>query len=44
VPGIATGIEIEGGEISLVRWVAHPLDHTARCERLAPPRRLSLFA
>ncbi|MBN1247345.1 MAG: metallophosphoesterase family protein [Anaerolineae bacterium] len=44
VPGIATGLEIQGGEISLVRWRAHPLDHTVRRELLAPPRRLSLFA
>lgn len=43
VPGTATGLEIQGGEISLVRWTAHPIDHTVRREVIASPRRLSLF-
>jgi UDP-2,3-diacylglucosamine pyrophosphatase LpxH len=44
VPGVATGLEIQGGEISLVRWIAHPVTQAFRREVLAEPRKLKLFA
>ncbi|MGC9349458.1 MAG: serine/threonine protein phosphatase, partial [Anaerolineae bacterium] len=44
VPDIATGLEIQGGEISLVRWTAHPVTQAVRRELVAPPRKLRLLS
>ena len=44
VPNVATGLEIQGGEIALVRWTSNPLTRDVRRQVLAPPRRLALFA
>jgi predicted phosphodiesterase len=43
-PGRATGLEIQGGEICLVRWTEHPVTHGVRRELVTPPRKLALFA
>jgi UDP-2,3-diacylglucosamine pyrophosphatase LpxH len=44
VPNIATGLEIQGGEIALVRWTSNPVTREVRRQVLAPARRLALFA
>jgi UDP-2,3-diacylglucosamine pyrophosphatase LpxH len=44
VPGVATGLELQGGKISLVRWTAHPVTHVVRRELVASPRKLRLFS
>jgi UDP-2,3-diacylglucosamine pyrophosphatase LpxH len=42
-PGEATGLEIQGGEICLVRWSAHPVTGQIHREVLTPPRRLTAY-
>lgn len=42
-PGTITGLELQGGEIALVRWSARPGTAGAVRELLAAPRRLALF-
>ncbi len=43
-PNEATGLEIQGGAISLIRWVMQPLSGQVRREVIMPPRRLAAYA
>lgn len=42
-PGEATGLEIQGGDISLVRWRAHPVTGEISREVLTSPRHLAAY-
>jgi UDP-2,3-diacylglucosamine pyrophosphatase LpxH len=43
VPNTLTGLEIQGGDIMLVKWTAHPVSGHIRREIIVPARRLSVF-
>lgn len=44
VPNTLTGLEIQRGDILLVKWTAHPVSGRIQRQVIAPARRLSAFA
>jgi predicted phosphodiesterase len=43
VPNTLTGLEIQGGDIMLIKWTAHPVSGHIKREVIAPVRRLSIL-